>query len=425
MSEKKRFINIGTIGHVDHGKTTFTAAITRALHEKFPELNKSIDFEKIDKAPEERQRGITINATTITYSTERTQFSHTDCPGHADYVKNMITGATQLDAAILIVDVNGADVQTREHILLASKLGIEHFAVFFNKVDMLDPEELEDMCGFAQEEILELMVKHGIKEENILFGKGSALKALEGDKHYLEVLANFITEFDNKLPNPPRKVNEPFKMSIGDKFSITGRGTVVAGVVESGTITLNSTVEIVKPGKNDKNITSTVTGIEAFNKQQEQCEAGNNVGILLRGVDYETVSKGDILAAPNTIKKYKGAKVEMYILTEQEGGRHTPLFPNYRPQFFIRTANHTGSINQIFSDSGQEAQMLNPGDSCSVVVEFEKLIPMEKGIKVVVREGKKTIAEGKITDVLDEDYFAKLQQGKKAQTTQNDEQQGQ
>lgn len=394
---KKRFINIGTIGHVDHGKTTFTAAITKALHKRFPNCNKVIDFSRIDKAPEEIKRGITINATTITYETEKSIFSHTDCPGHADYIKNMITGSSQLDVAILIVNIEGPEVQTKEHILLAANLGIKHYAVFFNKVDMVAADDLETFLEMSKEEIINEMLKHKINLDNVQFFHGSALKALNGDEKELNNLADVICAIDNALPDPEREVDKPFLLAVNETFSITGRGTVVAGVVERGILNLNEEVEIVIPDKENRK--TIATGIEMFNKSHNSCQAGDNVGVLLRGVGAGEIERGYLIAKLGTITKHTKAKVEIYILTAEEGGRHKPFTSGYKPQFFIRTGDYTGSISEM-TKNDEKVEMILPGDFCTISVEFEKKIPFNVGTGVVVREGGRTIGQGKIIEVL-------------------------
>jgi len=386
----KEHVNVGTIGHVDHGKTTLTAAITRVLAKKG--LAQERTYESIDNAPEERERGITINTAHVEYSSEKRHYAHIDCPGHADYVKNMVTGAAQMDAAILVVAAtDGPKAQTREHILLARQVGVPHIVVFLNKVDMVDDEELLEL---AEMEIRDLLNFYGYPGDTTPIIRGSALGALNGDPKWEEKILELIHTLDTYIPTPQRVVDKPFLMPIEDVVSITGRGTVVTGRIERGRIKLNEPVDIV--GLREEKLTSVVTGIEMFRKLLEEGQAGDNVGLLLRGIEKDQVRRGMVVCAPNSVTPHKRFKAEVYILTKEEGGRHTPFTSNYRPQFFFRTADVTGTIKLP-----PEIPMVMPGDNVSIEVELIYPIAMEKGLRFAIREGGRTIGAGQVTEILD------------------------
>ncbi|MBE3031552.1 elongation factor Tu, partial [Sneathia sp. DSM 16631] len=378
----KPHVNIGTIGHVDHGKTTTTAAISKVLAAKG--LAQKVDFENIDQAPEERERGITINTAHIEYESETRHYAHVDCPGHADYVKNMITGAAQMDGAILVVSAaDGPMPQTREHILLARQVGVPYIVVFLNKVDMVDDEELLEL---VEMEVRELLSEYGFPGDEIPVVKGSALKALEGDAKAEEQILELIKAVDDYIPTPDRPVNLPFLMPIEDVMTITGRGTVVTGRVERGTVKVGEEVEIVGIKPTTK---TTVTGIEMFRKLLDQGEAGDNIGALLRGVKKEEVERGQVLAKPGTITPHTEFKGEIYVLTKEEGGRHTPFFTGYKPQFYFRTTDITGEVQLP-----EGVEMVMPGDNVSVEVKLIHPIAMEPGLRFAIREGGRTVASG-------------------------------
>lgn len=386
----KEHVNVGTIGHVDHGKTTLTAAITKVLAKKG--LAQERTYESIDNAPEERERGITINTSHVEYSSEKRHYAHIDCPGHADYVKNMVTGAAQMDAAILVVAAtDGPKAQTREHILLARQVGVPYIVVFLNKVDMVDDEELLEL---AEMEIRDLLNFYGYPGDTTPIIRGSALGALNGDPKWEAKVLELIETLDTYIPTPQRIVDKPFLMPIEDVVSITGRGTVVTGRIERGRIKLNEPVDIV--GLREEKLTSVVTGIEMFRKLLEEGQAGDNVGLLLRGIEKDQVRRGMVVCAPNTVTPHKRFKAEVYILTKEEGGRHTPFTTNYRPQFFFRTADVTGTIKLP-----PDVPMVMPGDNVSIEVELIYPIAMEKGLRFAIREGGKTIGAGQITEILD------------------------
>ena len=376
FDRSKPHVNIGTIGHVDHGKTTLTAAITKRQAEKFG--GEFVDYANIDKAPEERERGITINT------------AHVDCPGHADYVKNMITGAAQMDGAILVIAAtDGPMAQTREHILLSRQVGVPRMVVFMNKCDMVDDEELLDL---VEMEIRELLNEYGFDGDNTPIIRGSALKALEGDPKYVEAIDKLMDAVDEWIPTPVRDTDKPFLMSIEDVFTITGRGTVVTGRVERGKLKLNDTVEIVglKPTKS-----TVVTGIEMFRKQLDFAEAGDNAGVLLRGISREDVERGQVLAKPGSVTPHTKFKAEVYVLSKEEGGRHTPFFSNYRPQFYFRTTDVTGVVQLP-----QGVEMVMPGDNVTMEVELIAPIAVENGTEFSIREGGRTVGAGKVTEIL-------------------------
>ena len=388
FDRSKPHVNIGTIGHVDHGKTTLTAAISKVLAGK--NGNQVVEFENIDKAPEERARGITINTAHIEYSTEKRHYAHVDCPGHADYVKNMITGAAQMDGAILVIAAtDGPMAQTREHILLARQVGVPKMVVFMNKCDMVDDEELLDL---VEMEIRDLLTEYGYDGDNTPIIRGSALKALEGDPKWVAKIDELMDAVDTWIPTPERDNDKPFLMSIEDVFTITGRGTVVTGRVERGQLKLNDEVEIVgiKPTKK-----TVVTGIEMFRKQLDFAEAGDNAGVLLRGISREEVERGQVLAKPGSVTPHHKFKAAVYVLSKEEGGRHTPFFTNYRPQFYFRTTDVTGVITL---EDGVE--MVMPGDNVNIEVELIHPIALEQGTKFSIREGGRTVGAGNVTEIL-------------------------
>ena len=388
FDRSKPHVNIGTIGHVDHGKTTLTAAITKRQAEKFG--GEFVDYANIDKAPEERERGITINTAHVEYQTAKRHYAHVDCPGHADYVKNMITGAAQMDGAILVIAAtDGPMAQTREHILLSRQVGVPRMVVFMNKCDMVDDEELLDL---VEMEIRELLNEYGFDGDNTPIIRGSALKALEGDPKYVEAIDKLMDAVDEWIPTPVRDTDKPFLMSIEDVFTITGRGTVVTGRVERGKLKLNDTVEIVglKPTKS-----TVVTGIEMFRKQLDFAEAGDNAGVLLRGISREDVERGQVLAKPGSVTPHTKFKAEVYVLSKEEGGRHTPFFSNYRHQFYFRTTDVTGVVQLP-----QGVEMVMPGDNVTMEVELIAPIAVENGTEFSIREGGRTVGAGKVTEIL-------------------------
>ena len=389
----KPHVNIGTIGHVDHGKTTLTAAISMTLGRKFG--GETRKYDEIDNAPEERERGITINTSHIEYQTENRHYAHVDCPGHADYVKNMITGAAQMDGAILVIAAtDGPMAQTREHVLLARQVGVPAIVVFMNKCDQLDDPELLDL---VEMEIRELLSAYDFPGDDLPIVKGSALKAVEAegnpDDPACQCILELMAQVDAYIPEPARDVDQPFLMPIEDIFSIEGRGTVVTGRIERGVIKLNEEVEIV--GIRDT-VKTTVTGIEMFRKLLDQGNAGDNVGCLLRGTKKEDVSRGQVLAKPGSVNPHKKFAGEIYVLSKEEGGRHTPFFNNYRPQFYFRTTDVTGAIT--LADG---VEMVMPGDNTSISVELIAPIAMEKGLRFAIREGGRTVASGRVSEVIE------------------------
>ena len=388
FDRSKPHVNVGTIGHVDHGKTTLTAAITACLAGK--NGNEKVDFANIDKAPEERERGITINTAHVEYSTDKRHYAHVDCPGHADYVKNMITGAAQMDGAILVIAAtDGPMAQTREHILLARQVGVPKMVVFMNKCDMVDDPELLDL---VEMEIRDLLNEYGFEGDDTPIIRGSALKALEGDPKWTPKIDELMDAVDTWIPTPVRDNDKPFLMSIEDVFTITGRGTVVTGRVERGTLKLNDEVEIVgiKPTKK-----TVVTGIEMFRKQLDYAEAGDNAGVLLRGISREEVERGQVLAKPGSVTPHRKFKATVYILSKEEGGRHTPFFNNYRPQFYFRTTDVTGVITLP-----EGTEMVMPGDNVDMTVELIHSIALEQGTQFSIREGGRTVGAGSVTEIL-------------------------
>ena len=388
FDRSKPHVNIGTIGHVDHGKTTLTAAITKVLHDE----GKAdfVDYANIDKAPEERERGITINTAHVEYETDKRHYAHVDCPGHADYVKNMITGAAQMDGAILVVSAaDGPMPQTREHILLARQVGVPRIVVFMNKCDQVDDPELLDL---VEMEIRELLGEYGFDSECPII-RGSALKALEGDPANVQAIKDLMAAVDDYIPTPDRDNDKPFLMSIEDVFTISGRGTVVTGRVERGQLKLNDEVEIV--GLKDTRKT-VVTGIEMFRKSLDYAEAGDNAGVLLRGINREDVERGQVLAKPGSVHPHKKFKASVYVLSKEEGGRHTPFFSNYRPQFYFRTTDVTGVI-----ELPQGVEMVMPGDNVEMTVELIASVALENGTKFSIREGGRTVGAGTVTEIIE------------------------
>ena len=389
FDRSKPHVNIGTIGHVDHGKTTLTAAITKVLADKGGA--EFMDYANIDKAPEERERGITINTAHVEYQTAKRHYAHVDCPGHADYVKNMITGAAQMDGAILVIAAtDGPMAQTREHILLARQVGVPRMVVFLNKCDMVDDEELLDL---VEMEVRELLTEYGFDGDNTPIIRGSALKALEGDPKYVKAIEDLMDAVDEWIPTPERDNDKPFLMSIEDVFTITGRGTVVTGRVERGQLKLNDEVEIVGLKDTKKTV---VTGIEMFRKQLDFAEAGDNAGVLLRGIDRSEVERGQVLAKPGSVHPHKKFKAQVYVLSKEEGGRHTPFFTNYRPQFYFRTTDVTGVVTLP-----EGTEMVMPGDNVTMTVELIAPIAVENGTKFSIREGGHTVGAGSVTEIIE------------------------
>jgi elongation factor Tu len=388
----KPHVNIGTIGHVDHGKTTLTAAITTVLNKRLG-TGEAVAFDNIDKAPEERERGITIATAHVEYETENRHYAHVDCPGHADYVKNMITGAAQMDGAILVVSAaDGPMPQTREHILLSRQVGVPQIVVFLNKADMVDDEELIEL---VEMEVRELLSEYEFDGDNTPIVVGSALKALEDpESEWGDKVLELMKAVDETIPTPERDTEKPFLMPIEDVFSITGRGTVVTGRVERGTLKVQDQVEIV--GLTEEPKTTVCTGVEMFRKLLDQAQAGDNIGALLRGVQKTEVERGQVLAKPGTITPHKKFRAEVYVLTKEEGGRHTPFFDGYRPQFYFRTTDVTGSIKL---DEGVE--MVMPGDNATFTIELITPIAMEEGLRFAIREGGRTVGAGVVTKILE------------------------
>ena len=383
----KPHVNIGTIGHVDHGKTTLTAAISSVLSKKG--LAELTDFANIDKAPEERERGITINTAHIEYETDKRHYAHVDCPGHADYVKNMITGAAQMDGAILVIAAtDGPMAQTREHILLSRQVGVPRMVVFLNKCDMVDDEELLEL---VEMEVRELLVEYGYEEDTPII-KGSALKALEGDPEYEAKIMELMDAVDEWIQTPVRETDKPFLMPVEDVFTITGRGTVATGRVERGELKLNDEVEIVGLKDTQKTV---VTGIEMFRKQLDSAVAGDNAGVLLRGISRDQIERGQVLAKPGSVTPHTKFKASVYVLSKEEGGRHTPFFSNYRPQFYFRTTDVTGVI-----ELPEGVEMVMPGDNVEMTVELIAPIAIENGTKFSIREGGRTVGAGNVTEII-------------------------
>ncbi|EIE02643.1 elongation factor Tu [Leptospira licerasiae] len=394
FDRSKPHLNVGTIGHVDHGKTTLTAAITTTLAKVLGGKNKAVAYDQIDNAPEEKARGITIATSHQEYETANRHYAHVDCPGHADYVKNMITGAAQMDAAILVVSAtDGPMPQTKEHILLARQVGVPYIIVFINKADMLAADEREEMIQMVEMDVRDLLNKYSFPGDDTPIVYGSALKALEGDESELgtQSIVKLMEALDTYVPNPKRITDKPFLMPVEDVFSITGRGTVATGRVEQGTLKINDEVEIVGIRPTTKTV---VTGIEMFRKLLDSAEAGDNIGALLRGTKKEDIERGQVLAKPGSITPHKKFNAEVYVLTKDEGGRHTPFFNNYRPQFYFRTTDITGVCNL---PNGME--MVMPGDNVTMSIELIHPIAMDKGLKFAIREGGKTIGSGVVAEI--------------------------
>jgi elongation factor Tu len=389
FKREKPHVNVGTIGHVDHGKTTLTAAITDVLSKRGLAAKKNYD--EIDGAPEEKERGITINTAHVEYQTDTRHYAHVDCPGHADYVKNMITGAAQMDGAILVVAAtDGPMPQTKEHILLARQVGVPQIVVFMNKVDLVDDPELLDL---VEMEVRDLLTIYGFDGEKTPIIRGSATGALAGEQKWLDAVTELMNAVDSYIPLPPRPIDQPFLMSVEDVFSITGRGTVATGRIERGIVKVGEAVEIV--GLMDSPMSSTVTGVEMFKKLLDQGQAGDNAGLLLRGIEKKDIRRGMVICAPKTITPHTDFKCEVYVLSKDEGGRHTPFFNKYRPQFYFRTTDVTGECSL---PAGTE--MVMPGDNVSLTVKLIQPIAMEKGLKFAIREGGRTVGAGQVTEII-------------------------
>ncbi len=387
----KPHVNIGTIGHIDHGKTTLTAAITKVLHDKMPDLNPFTPFDQIDKAPEEKARGITISIAHVEYQTDNRHYAHVDCPGHADYIKNMITGAAQMDGAILVVSAaDGPMPQTKEHVLLARQVGVPYIVVALNKADVVDDEEILELVEL---EVRELLSSYDFPGDDVPVVRVSALKALEGDAKWGESIMELMAAVDSSIPEPTRDVDKPFLMPIEDVFTITGRGTVVTGRIERGVVNVNETVDIV--GIQEKTQSTTVTGVEMFRKLLDQGMAGDNVGLLLRGIKREEVERGQVVVKPGSITPHTDFEAQVYILGKDEGGRHTPFFNNYRPQFYFRTTDVTGVVNLP-----EGVEMVMPGDNTEMTVTLIQPIAMEEGLRFAIREGGRTVGAGRVTKIL-------------------------
>jgi elongation factor Tu len=385
----KPHVNIGTIGHVDHGKTTLTAAITKVLADKG--LSEARSFDSIDNAPEEKERGITINTAHVEYQTANRHYAHVDCPGHADYVKNMVTGAAQMDGAILVVAAtDGPMPQTREHILLGRQVGVPKIVVFMNKVDMVDDAELLDL---VEMEIRELLSFYEYDGDNTPVVRGSALGGLNGEAKWVDTIMQLMDAVDTWIPVPPREVEKPFLMSVEDVFSITGRGTVATGRIETGVVKVGDNVEII--GMQEEKMTSTCTGVEMFRKLLDRGEAGDNCGLLLRGIEKDQIRRGMVIAKPGSITPHTEFKGEIYVLKKEEGGRHTPFHNKYRPQFYFRTTDVTGEITM---EAGRE--MIMPGDNVTITVKLIVPIAMDKGLRFAIREGGRTVGAGQVTEIL-------------------------
>ncbi|HET7660407.1 MAG TPA: elongation factor Tu [Oryzihumus sp.] len=387
----KPHVNIGTIGHIDHGKTTLTAAISKVLHDKYPDLNPFTPFDEIDKAPEEKQRGITISIAHIEYQTEKRHYAHVDCPGHADYVKNMITGAAQMDGAILVVAAtDGPMPQTKEHVLLARQVGVPYIVVALNKADMVDDEEILEL---VEMEVRELLSSYEFPGDDLPVVRVSALKALEGDAEWGNKLMELMDAVDESIPQPEREVDKPFLMPVEDVFTITGRGTVVTGRIERGILKVNEEIEIV--GIKEASSKTTVTGIEMFRKLLDEGRAGENVGLLLRGTKREDVERGQVICKPGSITPHTEFEANVYILSKDEGGRHTPFYDNYRPQFYFRTTDVTGVVHLP-----EGTEMVMPGDNTEMKVDLIQPIAMEEGLRFAIREGGRTVGAGRVTKIL-------------------------
>ena len=389
FDRSKPHVNIGTLGHVDHGKTTLTAAITKVMH-KVQGTDGGMDYAQIDVAPEEQERGITISTSHVEYETDNRHYAHVDCPGHADYVKNMITGAAQMDGAILVVSAaDGPMPQTREHILLSRNVGVPAFVVFLNKVDMVDDEELLEL---VEMEVRELLDEYDFPGDDVPVISGSALKALEGEEEYEEKIIELMQAVDDYIPQPDRDTDKPFMMPIEDVFSITGRGTVATGRVERGQVSVGDEVEII--GLTEAPTKTVVTGVEMFRKLLDYAEAGDNIGALLRGVTRDDISRGQVLAKPGSITPHTRFKSEVYVLSKEEGGRHTPFFQNYRPQFYFRTTDVTGVI-----ELPEGVEMVMPGDNIEMIIDLISPIAIENGTRFSIREGGRTVGSGVVTEI--------------------------
>jgi elongation factor Tu len=390
FDRSKPHVNIGTIGHVDHGKTTLTAAITYVLSKAG--MAEKRDFSSIDAAPEEKERGITINTAHVEYQTENRHYAHVDCPGHADYVKNMVTGAAQMDGAILVVAAtDGPMPQTREHILLARQVGVPYIVVFMNKVDMVDDPELLEI---VEMDIRDLLTQYGFPGDEIPIIQGSALGGLNDDPNWVPKIHELMKAVDEYIPTPKRDIDKPFLMSVEDAMTITGRGTVATGRIETGVIKVGEPVEVI--GLSFDKLTSTCTGVEMFKKTLDRGEAGDNVGLLLRGIDKNQIKRGMVIAAPGTCKPHTKFKAEIYVLSKEEGGRHTPFFTGYRPQFFFRTTDVTGVLNLP-----EGTEMIMPGDNVTITGELIYPVAMQKGLRFAIREGGRTIGAGQVTEIIE------------------------
>jgi len=389
FDRSKPHVNIGTIGHVDHGKTTLTAAITKVLADKG--LSQARSFDSIDNAPEEKERGITINTSHVEYETENRHYAHVDCPGHADYVKNMVTGAAQMDGAILVVaSTDGPMPQTREHILLARQVGVPKIVVFMNKVDMVDDPELLDL---VEMEIRELLSFYDFDGDNTPIVRGSALGGLNGEPKWVDTIMELMAAVDSYIPLPPRDIEKPFLMPVEDVFTITGRGTVVTGRIETGIVNVGDPLEII--GMQEEKLTTTCTGVEMFRKLLDKGEAGDNVGLLLRGIDKKDVRRGMVIAKPGSITPHTEFKAEVYVLKKEEGGRHTPFHNKYRPQFYLRTTDVTGEI-----ELPEGREMVMPGDNVTITVKLIVPVAMDKGLRFAIREGGRTVGAGQVVEII-------------------------
>jgi elongation factor Tu len=387
----KPHVNIGTIGHIDHGKTTLTAAITKVLHDLHPDLNPFTPFDQIDKAPEEKARGITISIAHVEYQTDNRHYAHVDCPGHADYIKNMITGAAQMDGAILVVAAtDGPMPQTKEHVLLARQVGVPYIVVALNKSDMVDDEEILELVEL---EVRELLTSYEFPGDDVPVVRVSALKALEGDPTWAKSIEELMNAVDSAIPEPVRDIDKAFLMPVEDVFTITGRGTVVTGRVERGIVRVGEEIEIV--GIREKTEKTTVTGVEMFRKLLDEGQAGDNVGLLLRGIKRDDVERGQVICKPGSITPHTEFEAQVYILSKDEGGRHTPFFNNYRPQFYFRTTDVTGVVNLP-----EGTEMVMPGDNTEMRVELINPIAMEEGLRFAIREGGRTVGAGRVTKIL-------------------------
>ncbi|HET9871944.1 MAG TPA: elongation factor Tu [Propionibacteriaceae bacterium] len=387
----KPHVNIGTIGHIDHGKTTLTAAITKVLHDKYPTLNQASAFDQIDKAPEERQRGITISIAHVEYQTEKRHYAHVDCPGHADYIKNMITGAAQMDGAILVVAAtDGPMPQTREHVLLARQVGVPAIVVALNKCDMVDDAEILELVEL---EVRELLSEYDFDGDETPVVQVAAFPALNGDAKWGDAIMELMDAVDTHIPQPEREIDKPFLMPVEDVFTITGRGTVITGRIERGVVKVNETVDLI--GIRDTKQTTTVTGVEMFRKLLDEGRAGENVGLLLRGTKREDVERGMVVIKPGTTTPHTDFEARVYILSKEEGGRHTPFFNNYRPQFYFRTTDVTGVVNLP-----EGTDMVMPGDNTDMTVQLIQPIAMEEELKFAIREGGRTVGAGRVTKIL-------------------------